>query len=271
MFFVAFVVSDQRRALRPGGAARERKDLSCSAVGVSSAGLRQTFINYWNWRLAEEPELATRVGLTEHNDRWQDWSKAARDRTRAAREEFLRQVQYVSPGNLTLTEHLSADLLEYQLKTALEAEASLDLVQQVSQSDGLHNEVFEVVDQMPARTVRDYENIIARLRALPAYVDQSIDLIREQLAAHRAQPAVVVNLMIDQVVAQASASPDASPLLSAFKASRSEISAAEQNRLRADARTAYSQQFVPSWKRLESFLRDTYLKQARPEIGISTH
>ncbi len=154
------------------------------------------------------------------------------------------------------------------MKTALEAETSLDLVQQVSQSDGLHNQVFEVVDQMPARTVRDYENIVARLRALPAYVDQSIDLIREQLAAQRAQPAVVVNLMIDQVVAQASASPDASPLLAAFKSFPSEISAAEQNRLRTDARTAYSEQFVPSWKRLESFLRDTYLKQARPEIGI---
>ena len=218
VFFVAFVVSISAAPFVRAAPQEKEKTFPAPAVGVSSAGLRQTFINYWNWRLAEEPELATRVGLTEHNDRWHDWSKAARDRTRAAREEFLRQVQYVSPGNLTLTEHLSADLLEYELKTALEAEASLDLVQQVSQSDGLHNEVFEVVDQMPARTVRDYENIIARLRALPAYVDQSIDLIREQLAAHRAQPAVVVNLMIDQVVAQASAPPDASPLLSAFKA-----------------------------------------------------
>jgi len=270
VFFVAFVVSISAAPFVGAAPQEKEKTFPAPAVGVSSAGLRQTFINYWNWRLAEEPELATRVGLTEHNDRWHDWSKAARDRTRAAREEFLRQVQYVSPGNLTLTEHLSADLLEYELKTALEAETSLDLVQQVSQSDGLHNEVFEVVDQMPARTVRDYENIIARLRALPAYVDQSIDLIREQLAAHRAQPAVVVSLMLDQVVAQASASPDASPLLAAFKSFPSEISAAEQNRLRTDARTAYSEQFVPSWKRLESFLRDTYLKQARPEIGIST-
>jgi len=267
VFFVAFVVSVPFELT----AQQEReKTFPAPAVGVSSAGLRQTFINYWQWRLAEEPELATRVGLTEHNDRWQDWSKAARDRARAAREEFLRQVQYVSPGNLTLNEHLSADLLEYELKTALEAEASLDLVQQVSQSDGLHNEVFEIVDQMPARTVRDYENIIARLRAVPAYIDQSIDLMREQLAAHRAQPAVVVNLMIEQVVAQAGASPEQTPLLAAFKAFPNEISSADQSRLRTDARTAYSQQFVPSWKRLESFLRDTYLKQARPEIGLST-
>jgi uncharacterized protein (DUF885 family) len=267
VIFVVFVVSVPFELT----AQQEReKTFPAPAVGVSSAGLRQTFINYWNWRLAEEPELATRVGLTDHNDRWRDWSKAARDRERAAREEFLRQVQYVSPGNLTLTEHLSADLLEYELKTALEAEASLDLVQQVSQSDGLHNEVFEIVDQMPARTVRDYENIIARLRALPVYIDQSIDLLREQLAARRAQPAVVVNLMIEQVVAQAAASPEQTPLLAAFKTFPNEISAADQNRLRADARTAYAQQFIPSWKRLESFLRDTYLKQARPEIGLSS-
>ena len=262
--FVIFVVS-------LGAAPQEReKTFPAPAVGVSSAGLRQTFINYWNWRLAEEPELATRVGHTEHDDRWRDWSKAARDRRRAAREEFLRQVQYVSPGNLTLTEHLSADLLEYELKTALEVEPYLDLVQQVSQSDGLHNEVFEIVDQMPARTVRDYENIIARLRALPAYIDQSIDLMREQLAAHRAQPVGVVNLTLDQVVAQASATPDQSPLLAAFKTFPSEVSAADQNRLRTEARAAYSQQFVTSWKRLESFLRDTYVKEARPEIGLGS-
>ena len=33
----------------------------------------------------------------------------------------------------------------------------------VSQADGIHNQVFSVIDQMPARTVRDYDNIIARL------------------------------------------------------------------------------------------------------------
>jgi uncharacterized protein (DUF885 family) len=265
--FVAFVVLGS--AARFGLSAQE-KTFPAPAVGVSSAGLRQTFINYWNWRLADEPELATRVGRTEHNARWQDWSKQARERRRAAREEFLRQIQYVSPGNLTLTEHLNADLLEYELKTALEAESALDLVQQVSQSDGLHNEVFEIVDQMPARTVGDYENIIARLRALPTYIDQSIELLREQLADHHAQPAVVVNLMLDQLTAQSSAPPDQSPLLAAFNAFPGEISAADRNRLRADARAAYTQSFVTSWKRLESFLRDTYLKQARPEIGISS-
>src|SRR5262245_17161144 len=191
-------------------------------------------------------------------------------RSRAAREEFLRQVQYVSPGNLTASEHLSADLLEYELRTALEAEPYLNLVEEISQSDGLHNEVFEIVDQMPAGNVRDYENIIARLRALPVYVDQSIDLMREQLASGLAQPAIVVNLMIDQVAAQGSASAEESPLLVAFRGFPKDIPATEQDRLRRAARAAYAEQFVPSWKRLEAFLRDEYLKHARAEIGVAT-
>jgi uncharacterized protein (DUF885 family) len=252
---------------------QQEKTFPAPAVGVSSAGLRQTFANYWQWRLAESPELATRVGQTEHNDRWRDWSKAGRVRARAAREEFLRQVQYVSPGNLTAAEHLSADLLEYELRTALEVEPWLDLVERVSQADGLHNEVFVIVDQMSARSVRDYDNIIARLRALPAYIDQSIELLREQLASGFAQPAVVVDLMIDQVVAQASAAADQSPLLAAFRSFPSDINTAEQNRLRAEARAAYSQEFVPSWSQLETFLRGSYLRaarQARPAPGLSS-
>ena len=210
------------------------------AVGVSSAGLRQTSDNYWQWRLAESPELATRVGRIEHNSRWRDLSKAARQRARAAREEFLQQVLYVGVGNLTASEHLTVALLEHELRTALEVEPYQELVESVSQSDGLHNQVFAVIDQMPARTVRDYENIIARVRALPLYIDQSIELLREQLASGFAQPPVVVNLMLDQVAAQASAAEDQSPLLAAFRAFPADIGITEQNRLRADARIAYT-------------------------------
>jgi uncharacterized protein (DUF885 family) len=266
VFFVAFVVP----LFVASTAADQEKTFPAPAVGVSSAGLRQTSENYWQWRLAESPELATRVGRTEHNNRWRDRSKAARQRVRVAREEFLQQALYVGVGNLTAAEHLTVALLEHELRTALEVEPYQEMVESVSQADGLHNQVFSVIDQMPARTVRDYENIIARLRALPLYIDQSIDLLREQLDARHAQPAVVVNLMLDQVAAQAGATPEDSPLLVAFRSVPSEIPVTEQNRLRSEARTAYAHEFVPSWKRLEAFLRDTYLKQARPAVGVNS-
>ena len=238
--------------------------------GPSSQTLAQLTGDYWEWRLAVQPETATRIGRTDHNDRWRDWSKAARDRVRRDREEFLQKAMYLSPGNLNPIDLVTSLLMEHELRTQLEAQDYLNLVQVVSQSDGVHNDVFNVIDQMPARTVKDYENIITRLRALPAYIDQTTGLMREQLAAGLAQPAVVVDLTLDQVAAQGKMAAADSPLLGAFRRFPSEIAAADQDRLRTQARTAYEQQFVPAWTRLETFLRDTYRKQARPQTALSS-
>ena len=148
------------------------------AVGASMESLRSLFVTYWEWRLAVQPELATRVGRTEFNDRWRDVSRAARDRVRERRKEFLQQLIYITTGNLTVSDRLSAHVLQWELKNALEMEPYGELVGLVSQQNGLHTDVFSTIDQMPARTVRDYENVIARLNAIPRYVDQTIELLR---------------------------------------------------------------------------------------------
>jgi prolyl oligopeptidase len=118
--------------------------------------------------------------------------------------------------------------------------------------------------------VKDYENILARLRALPVLIDQTIALMQEQLAEGLAQPAIVIDLMLDQVTAQSRPPAADTPLLAAFRRFPSEMPAAERERLSAQARTAYEQQFLPSWKRLESFLRNTYRPKARPQIAITS-
>jgi uncharacterized protein (DUF885 family) len=238
--------------------------------GPSSQTLAQLTGDYWEWKLAVQPELATRVGRTDHNFHWRDLSKAARDRVRRDREEFLQKAMYLSPGNLNPTDLVTSLLMEHELRTQLEAQDYLYLVQLVSQSDGVHNEVFSVIDQMPSRTVKDYENILTRLRALPTLIDSAIELMREQLAAGLAQPAVVVDLTLEQVTAQSRPAAAESPLLAAFRRFPNEIPSSEQERLRAQAYAAYDQHFVASWKKLEAFLRDSYRPQARPQTALAS-
>ena len=240
------------------------------AVGASAAALYELFSSYWEWRLANEPELATSVGRTEYNDRWRDWSKTARERARVARQEFLQQLLYVGSGNLTPADRLSTHLLEWELRAALDGEQYSNLVQRVSQMSGGHTQIFMVVGQMPARTIKDYENIIARLRAVPAYVDQNIELMREQLAAGLAQPPIVVDLVLEQVAAQRRPAAADSPLLASFRQFPADVPVAEQQRLRQQAITVYEQQFAPSWARLEQFLGQTYRPKARPQIALTS-
>ncbi len=240
------------------------------AIGASALTLYQLMHDYWEWRLADAPEMATRVGRAEYNDRWRDWSAAGRERRRHALKEFMTTALYVGTGNLTATDRLNEYLLEYEIQSQIEADPWITLVQRTSQADGAHNQVFAVIDQMPAATVKDYENIIARLRALPVYVDQTIALLREQLDAGLAQPAIVIDLALDQLAAQSRSAAMASPLLAAFTRPPAGVPAGDMERLRVQALAAYEQQFLPSWRRLESFLRETYRPRARPQIGLSS-
>jgi uncharacterized protein (DUF885 family) len=269
--FAAFVVHSRGFRLQAEAAPQQVQEptFPAPAVGASMESLRSLFITYWDWKLATQPELATRVGRTEFNDRWRDLSKRGRDRVRERRKEFLQELIYISTGNLTVSQRLSANVLRWELKNALEMETYSDLVSGVSQQGGLHSDVFSVIDQMPKRTVRDFENIVSRLNAVPALIDQYLALLREQVAAKHTQPHIVVDLVLDQVAAQRLMTVKETPLLAAFYQFGPEIRPADQQRLLTAATMAYEQKFVPSWQKLETFLR-TYRRSARGSIAVTT-
>jgi uncharacterized protein (DUF885 family) len=236
--------------------------------GPSSQSLLQIFDEYWEYKIAHHPELGTSAGRREHNARWTDRSKAARDKERYDLREELQRAMWFSPGTLTPSMRLSAYLLESDIRDQIDSAPYLDAISLVSQADGVHNRVFSTVDQMPAQTVLDYENIVARLRALPGYIDQTIEEVQEDVDAGLTQPAIVVDLMLDQLAAQRRPAPFESPLLAAFLHFPESIPASAQRRLRADAAAAYTQQFVPAWTRLENYLRDRYRPKARTQAGL---
>jgi uncharacterized protein (DUF885 family) len=238
--------------------------------GPSSQSILQIFDEYWEWKIARHPEWATRVGRREHNARWTDRSKAARDKELYDLREWLQRAMWFSPGTLTPSMRLSAFLLEHDIRDQIDSEPYLSATTLVSQMQGEHITVFDIIERMPAATVIDYENIVARLRALPMFIDQTIAQIDEHVAAGLTQPAVTVDLVLDQLAAQRRAAPFDSPLLAAFLTFPDSIPASAQRRLRAEAVAAYTQQFVPSWTRFERYLRDQYRGRARAQAGLST-
>ena len=110
---------------------------------------------------------------------------------------------------------------------------------------------------MPARSVHDFENIIARLRTISTYVDQNLDLLDEAIAAGMMQPRVVADLVIRQIDAQLAQDADHTELLKAFRAFPSNMPRADQERLRRESLAAFEQQFLPSWRKLRAYMAET--------------
>src|SRR5579862_4116240 len=167
-----------------------------------AADIHAFFAQTFEERLRDEPEFATSIGRHEYDDRWNDWSRAGRAQRRAHMEARLKQLGSFPVANLGAQDQLSAQLLAYDLRLKLDAFDLQDELLSVQQQNGLHNRVYNIFDRMPARTPREYQNLLARLHAVPAYVDQYIGLLDDAVAGGMTQPRIVVDLVSAQLSAQ---------------------------------------------------------------------
>jgi uncharacterized protein (DUF885 family) len=231
--------------------------------------VQKFFQSYFETRLRDYPEFATDTGHYENAGKWSDWSKPGRELRRRHAEEALSAADKFSTDSLPDSDQVSLRLLKYNLRLQLDAEDLEMHLLRVAQVFGLHNSAYITVDRMPGRTVRDYENILARLHGLPAYVDQNIDLLNESIARGLTQPRVVVDLVIKQVQAQTAQDSATTPLLAAFRRFPSNVPPDQQKKLHDEAVAAYEDEFLPAWKKLLTFFQTTYAPKARPDIGLS--
>ena len=244
--------------------------LPALAVAQTDADrLHKLFADYYENRLRDMPEMATSLGRNEYNHLWSDWSPAARERRRAQNEKYLRDLETFSQAKLDEQDRLSWQLLRYQIRQGVEQEPLRVFLLPVSQMFGLHASVFQTIDQMPTRTVKDYENIIARLSALPIYVDQHIANFQEAIRRGLTQPKIVVELASKQVDAEMQPPPTESPLLAGFRHFPANTPKSDQERLRAQAEIAYRQSFQPAWRKLLAFYTETYAPKARQSTAMS--
>ena len=234
----------------------------------SPDAIQKFFKDYFDAKLKDEPEFATGTGHYENANEWNDWSKAGRERRRARTEETLRGLDKFSLESFPAEDQVSVRLLRYQLRAELDAmDLEIHLLR-VGQMTGAHTRVFQTIDRMPARNMRDYQNLLGRLHGIPAYVDQNITIMNEAIAEGITQPSIVVDLTVKQIAAQAAQDKDATPLLAAFRKMPSNFSAEDQKKLRDEAVSSYELEFVPAWQKLLEYLKTTYAPKARPEVGL---
>jgi uncharacterized protein (DUF885 family) len=244
--------------------------IPAQSVGQTSDAAQKIFKHYFETKLQDEPEFATTTGHYENADKWNDWSKAGRELRRKHAEETLSELGKLPAQEISGGDDVSVRLLKYDLRQQLEAEDLETHLLRVGQLFGLHTRVYTTIDRMPARTVHDYENLLARLHGVPVYVDQNIDILKESIARGLTQPRLVVDLVTKQIAAQVAQDQVTTPLLIAFRHFPSNFPEAQQTKLRDEAVATYEKEFVPAWKKLLEFLQTTYAPKARPQIGLSS-
>ena len=235
-----------------------------------TSDLSKFFADYFDEVLRDNPEFATNVGRHEFDDRWTDLSPRGREIRREHLQQRLQQLDKYPLSEQSDEDQLSIKLLRYDLATQLEA-FDLDVyLLRVGQLFGAHNRIYLTIDRMPSQTVRDCDNIIARLRAVPVYVDQNIAIMNEAIARGWTQPKIVADLVIEQLSTQVSQDTSNTALLEFLKKTPSSIAESDRARITQDATNAFNNDFRPAWRKWLAYMQATYLPKVRPQIALTS-
>jgi len=116
------------------------------------------------------------------------------------------------------------------------------------------------------KSVKAYENYIARMRDVPRYFDEQIANMRAGLKRGFSVPRIAV-VGRDKTIEPYATTAAGNPFYGPFNAMPPSIPAADQARLKADGDKAIRETVAPAYVKLLAFIRDEYLKQARTSLA----
>jgi len=228
--------------------------------------LHALFAEEWERGLRENPTRASVLGDRRYNDRWPDVSLEAIERSHQRQVEVLKLLDAVDTAALSEADRLNYRLFRKHYENDVEAHAFRGYLLALNQRGGIQT-ASELADSLRFATVKDYEDWIARIRAFPVLMDQTIALLEEGLRTGMVQPRVVMERVPDQIAAQIVEDPAQSPFFKPFTRFAATIPAGERERLSAAARQAIAENILPAFRKFHRFFLDKYLPGCREEVG----
>jgi uncharacterized protein (DUF885 family) len=222
----------------------------------------------WQYELKTHPELATYVGDARYNDRLSDLSAEA---IAAEDEENKRQLALFS--GIDSTGFSPEDLLNKQLmirglQQAIEDTKLKGWEMPVDQMNGIHLSLAALPSQMPFATVKDYENYIARLHAIPRALEQAMGVMKLGLRDRLMPPKYLLEKVGEQAQGIADDAPERSPYARPAEKFPAAVPAPEQERLRKQILAAIEKDVNPAYAVFARFVKQDYTPHGRTDYGI---
>lgn len=244
--------------------------LSQSAVSEEApeeSTLSHIIETHWQWTLSQYPEMRLDYGDRSGNQLWTDMSPEAFARRYRQEGQFVQQLEQIEPATLSAAERVNRSMLLRLLRdNRTEYEDGLHLIALDMRSGPQHR--HSMIERLPMMTLQDYEDWLARLRAMPEQLRQYRQLLAQGISEDRVQAQIVMSRVPGQIENLLEGEPTDSPFYKAFRHIPASLTRSEKARVQRDAEQIISGQINPELASLLQFLQEDYLPAARaPGIG----
>jgi uncharacterized protein (DUF885 family) len=242
---------------------------SPASLADREKALNEIFHDYWEAFLKLNPEFASSIGDKRYNDKISDYSVAAVNDWLAQERNYTLRLAAIDPTGFTEQEKTSQELLMRDLEQDQDAAQFKEWEMPVNQMSGIYSTYPQLVEQLSFTTVKDYDDWIARLHAIPRAFEQMTTDMSIGMEDHRVPPKYLLEKTLVQVNQLASQKPEDSPLALPLKKFPASIPPADQTRIRSEMLGAISKEVLPAYKQFAHFLQVSYIPAGREQPGIS--
>lgn len=208
--------------------------------------------DYWKAWLAVHPTYATAIGERGFNDRLEDHSPAARDAWRVRLGELEARLKDVPTDADPITRAALAEVIGTDQAFL---DADLDAFN-VDAMDGPQVALLNLPAFQPTETPEDGTALLARWRAMPAFMDQAVADLRRGLAEGRVGVAAICRRVIEQLDEILGRSDDAWPLAEP---------GVQRPEIREQLLRVIGHEIRPAYERYRAAVADEVMPRARPD------
>ncbi|HSE86218.1 MAG TPA: DUF885 domain-containing protein [Candidatus Binatia bacterium] len=236
-------------------------------MNEATKALHELFASEWDYQLEQYPTWASRLGDRRWNERWGDESLDAIDKRNRHYGEVLTQLESIKREELSPADRLNYDLFQKDYENEVQEHSYRWHLIPLNQLGGVQT-ADELADALRFETLKDYDDWLARLRALPVYIEQTTALMREGIKQQILLPQIVLQRIPSQIDHQIVDYPNASPFYKPFSRFASSVAAADRSRLAAAAEQIIAADVIPAFRRFKKFFVEEYLPASPDQVGI---
>ncbi len=243
-------------------------NVASAQQGDEGKRLHAFFAEEWERGLRESPESASFEGDKRFNDRWSDYSLEAIAASEAADREALARLKRFDRSKLSPADQLNYDTFLWLQEKSVQRQAFREYLQPMGHQGGVQT-ADGLVEGLAFNETRDYRDWLARMRALPKVIDQTIALMREGVKVGNVPPRVLMQRVPAQIAAQIVDDPAGSPFYRPFAKFAAGVPESERAALQAEARKVAAERIVPAYRKLQTYFNDEYLPKTRTGITVA--
>jgi uncharacterized protein (DUF885 family) len=239
-----------------------------ASLEVRRQQLKAALDEEWEYALRTYPEFGTYVGDSRYNDKLSDHSPEAVERELKHAQQVLKRIEAFDTAGFPEQEKLNQELAVRELREHIEGARLKEWEMPVNQMGGIHHYYASMPSELPFRTVKDYEDYLARLRQMPRAFDQTVAVMRLGLKDRLMQPRYLLEKVAAQAQDVADKTPEASPFAKPLEKFPAGISEADHQRLREAVLTAVRNEVGPAYAKFAKFVRSEYAPNGRSDYGV---